>query len=87
MVRSIGNGYKKVVASNIGPGKEAIIQNQTGILVNPFKPNEIANGAIKILKDENADAIGIAARKDVSIRFNVEKIIGENISYYMDIIY
>ncbi len=78
---------KKVVASNIGPGKEAIIQNQTGILVNPFKPNEIANGAIKILKDENADAIGIAARKDVSIRFNVEKIIGENISYYMDIIY
>lgn len=74
---------KIVVASDIGPGKEAIIHQKTGILVNPYKPEEIAKGIIEALSNnKKAKEYGTNARKDILKRFNVPEIVNKNIVFY-----
>lgn len=74
---------KKVVASNIGPGREAVINNQTGILINPYDPLSIAEGILEILKNKDkTTSLGVKARQDIVQRFNVDKIVKENINFF-----
>lgn len=73
---------KKVIASNIGPGREAIINNKTGVLIDPYSPEDIAEKVINMLSDNSYENMGIAARKDILVRFNVDKIVKENITFY-----
>ena len=76
---------KIVVASDIGPGNEAIINNKTGILVNPYSPNEIADSIVKLLKTKNLD-LGTNAREDVLQRFNVNEITSLNVEFYKSLL-
>jgi glycosyltransferase involved in cell wall biosynthesis len=78
---------KKVIASDIGPGREAIKNNITGILINPYLPKDIAEKVVLMLNNTNYENMGVAARKDILIRFNVDKIIQENIEFYNHIIH
>lgn len=73
---------KKVVASDIGPGREAIKDYETGILIDPYSPEDIADKIVKMLESNEYDEIGKAARKDILNRFNVDRIVSENISFY-----
>lgn len=78
---------KIFIGSETGPGNEAVNRGITGLLCNPYDPKSIAE-KIKWVFNNNelSNMIGIEARKDVIIRFNIEKIVIENISYYSQII-
>tara|TARA_R110002049_G_scaffold25354_8_gene89204 strand:+ start:18435 stop:19577 length:1143 start_codon:yes stop_codon:yes gene_type:complete len=74
---------KTFIASNIGPGYEAVSNKKTGILVNPFKPMEIAEAIRFVFKNKDlSNNFGKAAREDVLKRFNIEDIVNENIEFY-----
>lgn len=74
---------KIFIASNIGPGNEAVYDKKTGILVNPFEPKEIANAIKFVFKNKSlSNNLGKAARVDVLDRFNINHIVKENIKFY-----
>lgn len=78
---------KMVVGGDIGPGKEAIIHNKTGVLVNPHNPKEISKAIIKVLSEkEFLIKLGLNARNDVKKRFNVNNIVNRNIDFYNQIL-
>jgi glycosyltransferase involved in cell wall biosynthesis len=77
---------KKVIGGAIGPGREAIIDNKTGVLVNSYSPEDIAEKVVKLLLDSDNNRMGIAARKDVLKRFNPVLIISKNIAFYKSIL-
>ena len=76
---------KIVVASDIGPGREAIVDGETGLLANPYSPKDIAEKIILSLTDiEASNKRANLAREDILSRFNVERIVEENINFYKD---
>jgi glycosyltransferase involved in cell wall biosynthesis len=77
---------KILIAGDIGPGREAIINGVTGVLVNPFKITLLASVIIDVLNNVNSNMYGKAARKDIISRFNAEHIISKNIQYYNQIL-
>jgi glycosyltransferase involved in cell wall biosynthesis len=76
---------KIVVASNIGPGNEAIKNYETGVLIDPYSPNEIADAIMELL-ETNKTHLGKNARKDVLERFNVDSIKSQNIEFYKSLL-
>lgn len=65
---------KPVIGGKSGGAVEAIIDNETGLLVNPLDLNEISNAIIKLLKDKNiAEKFGIAGRQRAEQEFNWKK--------------
>jgi glycosyltransferase involved in cell wall biosynthesis len=78
---------KPIVDGDIGPGREAILNTKTGLLANPYKPEDIAKKIIYLLDNPNeAKKLGQAAREDVLYRFHPEKIVSENIQFYESVI-
>jgi glycosyltransferase involved in cell wall biosynthesis len=78
---------KKVVASKIGPGLELVKDNDTGLLINPYSQEDIAEKIIQVLKNpKEAEKRAANAREDILKRFNPSKIIKENIQFYKSII-
>ena len=77
---------KILIAGDIGPGHEVIINGVTGVLVNPFIITVLASVIIDVLNNVNSNVYGKAARKDIISRFNVEDIISKNIQYYNKIL-
>jgi glycosyltransferase involved in cell wall biosynthesis len=78
---------KKVVASKIGPGLELVKDNETGLLVNPYSPEDIAQKIIQILSNpKEAERRAINAREDILKRFDSFKIVEKNIKFYKSII-
>jgi len=77
---------KPVVGSKEGPGPEAITDGKTGLLANPYSPEDIAERIRYLLyhKDE-AKAMGRAARSDVLDRFDVNKCVLENCTFYKEV--
>lgn len=77
---------KLVIFTEFGPGKELIENLKTGILCNPYDPEDIA---VKILwslqNQEKIITIGKNARKMVATKFDIEKIVHENIAFYKHI--
>lgn len=73
---------KTLVASDIGPGHEAVINGVTGLLVNPFDIKGLASSIVEVLNNKNFDIYGKAARENIISRFNVDSIIAKNIQYY-----
>ncbi|MFC1613020.1 glycosyltransferase family 4 protein [Patescibacteria group bacterium] len=71
--------YKKpVIAGKSGGVVEAVIDGQTGILVNPEDVNDIANAVIKILTNNTlANKFGVQGRERVLNKFTKEKQIGK----------
>lgn len=78
---------KKVIASKIGPGLELVKDNETGLLIDPYSSNDIAEKIIQVLSNVTAAEIRAKnARLDILERFNYENIINQNIEFYKSII-
>lgn len=78
---------KAVVNSNIGWAQELIVDGENGFLVHPANHSEFANRIIEVLQDNNfALEIGKKARIHVEEKFDINKLVKENIDFYLKII-
>lgn len=75
---------KPIVASNIGGSNETIIDEKTGFLFESNNAKSLSNQILRVLNmDETSLKImGIEARKNVTQRFNVEKMCFSTYSEY-----
>jgi len=77
---------KAVVASKTGPGPEVIEDGITGLLCDPYNPIDIAEKINSVLKNsENRDGMGEHARHDIMHRFNIDKLVRQNIDFYQSV--
>lgn len=78
---------KPTIVGDIGPAKEAIIENETGLLVNPYEPDDIADKILLLLDNpERGLLLGDNARNDILKRFNQDYIVKENVEYYKSLL-
>jgi len=78
---------KAVVNSNIGWAQELIEDQKNGFLVYPSNHDLYAERIIKLLKDDSMTAqIGKSAKKRVSHKFDIAKLVHTNIQFYQEII-
>lgn len=74
---------KAVIFSNTGPGAETIIDGQTGFLVNPYNPSEIAQKISWCFEHQDlAQQIGKNARIAAIEQFDPEMILQRNLEFY-----
>jgi phosphatidyl-myo-inositol dimannoside synthase len=67
---------KPVIGGRSGGAVEVIIENQTGLLVDPGDPDEVAGAIIKLLKDPAlAKDMGLRGRQMVEDKFSWEKLL------------
>lgn len=79
---------KPVVASNIGGFPEVVHDQQTGLLVPPDNPGELAEALLRCLREpEWAQGIGQAAKLDVRSRFSWDSIAKQTHDFYQDVIH
>ena len=65
---------KPVIGGKSGGAIEAIIDNETGLLVNPLDLDEISNAIIKLLNNKNlAEKLGTNGKKRVEQKFSWKK--------------
>ncbi|MFD1294254.1 glycosyltransferase family 4 protein [Lutibacter holmesii] len=78
---------KAVVNSNIGWAKELIIDGESGFLVHPNNHIEYASKIVDLLQNNALrKAIGENARVRVEDKFDIDKIVKENIEFYKALI-
>ena len=74
---------KPFVGSNLGPGPEIVRNGETGFLVNPREPREIAEKIIWLLQNKpQAHQMGCQARQHALKLLHPDRIIAENIGFY-----
>lgn len=74
---------KAVVASQTGPGPEAIEDGVSGLLCNPHEPASIAEKMIAVLKDQTLRRrLGEQARQRAVNLFSVEALVNRNEAFY-----
>lgn len=74
---------KPVIFTKEGPGPEVISHGETGLLCDPLNPVDIAKQIIWMFANtELAKKMGIDARNSVLEKFNQDKIVAHNISFY-----
>ncbi|MEY8842401.1 glycosyltransferase, partial [Cribrihabitans sp. XS_ASV171] len=60
-----------IVASDVAPVREAVTHGETGLLVDFFDPEALANQVIGVLSDPESHAhLGVAARKSVVEKYD-----------------
>jgi len=75
------------VATGVGGNSEVVVQNETGFLVPPENPEELALHIIKLLKsDDLRRSFGQKARKVVEERFDQNRVITAYEEFYQKII-
>lgn len=78
---------KTIVASNIGWGKEVIVNGESGFLVHPKEHQYFAEAVITLLQNNNLRGqMGKNALKRTESIFDIKKIVQENIWFYKKII-
>jgi len=75
---------KPIIASNIGGSKETIIDEKTGFLFEAGNPDKLCEKIAEILNlsEVTLNGIGAEARKNVILKFNVEKMCFSTYSEY-----
>jgi glycosyltransferase involved in cell wall biosynthesis len=74
---------KTFIGSSTGPGPEAVKNNITGLLADPFKPNDIADKIRFVFKnEEKAIQLGINARENVLKDFDADVMVEKNIVFF-----
>ena len=75
---------KPIVASNIGGSNETIIDEKTGFLYDVGNAKSLSNKILTILSldESQLKSIGIAGRKNIVQKFNVEKMCFSTYSEY-----
>lgn len=78
---------KAVVNSNIGWSQELIIDAESGYLVYPENHDLYANKIIQLIQNDTVCLqMGKDARKRVESKFNINKLVNENIKFYQKLI-
>jgi len=76
-----------VVATAVGGTPEVVVAGETGVLVPPSNPDELANAVIKLLNDPAAARkMGQAGRDRVAERFTVNDMVGAIESLYASLL-
>jgi glycosyltransferase involved in cell wall biosynthesis len=66
-----------------GSGPELITHGETGLLIDPNEPSQIADAIIQLLTDARlANTLGKAGRKHVNTEFSTEKMLERNLAVY-----
>jgi glycosyltransferase involved in cell wall biosynthesis len=74
---------KAVVFTDLGPGPEVITDGVTGLLCNPYSPEDIADKIIQILSDPAfANQLGKKARRATLNNFESTILVENNIQFY-----
>ena len=64
-----------VVATRLGGTPEAIVDDETGLLVNPFDIEDVAQKALRLIRDDALRArLGAGGRARVSEKYTVEQM-------------
>lgn len=67
-----------MVATRVGGMVDAVRDGETGVLVNPSDPNDLARGIIQLLRDpQRALALGRAGRKLMLDRFTLNRTVDD----------
>ena len=79
---------KPIIASNIGGSNETIINNKTGFLFEAGNPKKLSEklGEVLNLSEVTLNGIGAEGRKNVIMKFNVEKMCNSTYSEYKKLI-
>ncbi len=76
-----------VVASAVGGIQEVVIPNQTGLLVSPGKPVELADAINQLLRDRSLQRqMGIAGRRRVEKHFSWSAIADKTLKMYEELL-
>ncbi len=74
-----------VVSTNVGGVREIIDDMSNGILVQPRKPDDIAEGLLLLVKDTaRAEDMGKKLKEKVEKEFSIEKMVEKTIVVYED---
>jgi glycosyltransferase involved in cell wall biosynthesis len=77
---------KPIVASAIDGVREVLRDGETGLLVPPAKPAELAAAVVRLLEDRDLGAkLGAAARREIPPRFTLERMVGETQNLYLEL--
>jgi len=75
------------IYSERGSGPELLEQDKNGLLVDPDRPDQIAESIIRTLQDDGfAERLGSAGRKLVEERFSLAGALKQNLAFYSDCI-
>ena len=79
---------KPIVATKLGGSKETIINEKTGILIEPGNPNVMADTMYKIMTmdEKMLESMGLEGRKNVLKKFDVEKMCNSTFTEYKKLI-
>lgn len=68
-----------------GSGPELIEDERHGLLIDPARPDEIAEAILRLLRDDElADRLGRAGRRHVEENFSLDTLIKQNERFYED---
>jgi glycosyltransferase involved in cell wall biosynthesis len=71
------------IVSNMAPFTEFVSHGQTGLLVDPHRPDELAAAVSAVLRDrEIADKLSRNGRELVANRFSLERAIRQTLEFY-----
>jgi glycosyltransferase involved in cell wall biosynthesis len=74
-----------VVASAVGGIVEVVVDGETGLLVPPARPDDLAREILALLRDPSrARAMGIAGRRRVEALFTWDRIAERTAKVYAD---
>lgn len=74
---------RPVIASRVGSVPEMIVPGETGLLVEPNDPGEIARSILKLLRDhELANSLGTSAHHAIATRFSSEAMAKRYLDLY-----
>ncbi|WP_281637411.1 glycosyltransferase family 4 protein [Flavobacterium marginilacus] len=74
---------KAVVFTRLGPGPEAIKNYETGLLCDPYNPDDIAEKILWVFSNkEKAEQMGKTAREFVIKKYGLNNIVSKNIDFY-----
>ena len=78
---------KPIVASNIGWAKEVIVDGLEGFLVDPTAHQQYAERIWELLENpELQSAFGSAARNKVNLKFSIQVVAQQSVSFYKSLI-
>ena len=79
---------KPIIASNLGDSKETIVNNKTGILFDAGDSDDLSKKIIEFFNFDKStiEQMGKEGRKNVSAKFNVEKMCFSTYSEYKKLI-
>ncbi len=74
---------KPVIASKYGGAPEAVLDGETGFIVDPRNPEEVAEKLRALFYNPaKAEALGAAARARIEMEFNLKDVAERYITYY-----